>query len=168
MPHAAVNSCIKRARRTSARGRFLHQGHCTRIGIGSSRSRHPDQSTGQDHAWELRLKSREPWRPHGEKPCVQEGRTRQVIPPVCGGIDAHAAQLTAGLRRVSDTGQITTALYDCGTTDWALASKAGGPRSQYRPSLMACFTREKSRSDGITQLLRKKALTKNLRKWLTQ
>ena len=40
----------------------------------------------------------------------------QVIHPVCWGIDAHAAQLTACLRRVCDTGQITTELHDCGTT----------------------------------------------------
>src|SRR5262245_55691633 len=40
----------------------------------------------------------------------------QVIHPVCCGIDAHSAQLTACLRRVSDTGQITTELHDCGTT----------------------------------------------------
>ena len=39
-----------------------------------------------------------------------------VIHPVCGGIDGHAAQLTACLRRVSDDGQITTELVDCGTT----------------------------------------------------
>jgi hypothetical protein len=30
---------------------------------------------------------------------------------------------------------------------------------------MACFTREKSRSDGITQLLRNQAFTKNHRRW---
>jgi len=54
---------------------------------------------------------------------------------------------------------------------WALAGnekrvqKPGGPRSQYRPSLVACFTREKSRSDGITQLLRNQAFTKNHRQW---
>ena len=40
----------------------------------------------------------------------------QVIHPVCWGIDAPSAQLTACLRRVSDTGQITTELHDCGTT----------------------------------------------------
>jgi transposase len=40
-----------------------------------------------------------------------------VLSPVCGGIDGHAAQLTACLRRVRDDGQITTALVDCGTTD---------------------------------------------------
>jgi hypothetical protein len=31
----------------------------------------------------------------------------QVIHPVCCGIDVHAAQLTACLRRVSDDDQIT-------------------------------------------------------------
>jgi transposase len=40
----------------------------------------------------------------------------QVLHPVCGGIDVHAAQLTACLRRVSEDGQITTALVNCGTT----------------------------------------------------
>jgi transposase len=40
----------------------------------------------------------------------------QVIHPVCCGIDVHSAQLTACLRRVSDDGQITTELVDCGTT----------------------------------------------------
>jgi hypothetical protein len=39
---------------------------------------------------------------------VQERGTRHVIHPVCGGIDGHAAQLTACLRRVSEDGQITT------------------------------------------------------------
>lgn len=38
----------------------------------------------------------------------------QVIHPVCCGIDVHAAQLTACLRRVNDTGAITTELVDCG------------------------------------------------------
>ena len=40
----------------------------------------------------------------------------QVSHTVCWGIDTHAAQLTACLRRVSDTGQLTTELHDCGTT----------------------------------------------------
>jgi hypothetical protein len=40
----------------------------------------------------------------------------QVMHPVCCGIDGHAAQLTACLRRVSAEGQITTELVDCGTT----------------------------------------------------
>jgi transposase len=43
-----------------------------------------------------------------------------VLYPVCCGIDVHAAQLTACLRRVSDDGQITTELVDCGTTYRAL------------------------------------------------
>jgi transposase len=46
----------------------------------------------------------------------------QVIHPVCCGLDAHSAQLPACLRRVSDTGQSTTALYDCGTTYSALVA----------------------------------------------
>src|SRR5262245_8513739 len=44
----------------------------------------------------------------------------QVLHPVCCGIDVHSAQLTACLRRVSDDGQITTELVDCGTTYRAL------------------------------------------------
>src|SRR5215510_1736698 len=43
-----------------------------------------------------------------------------VIHPVCCGIDGHAAQFTACLRRVSDDGQITIELVDCGTTYRAL------------------------------------------------
>src|SRR5215475_6671856 len=43
-----------------------------------------------------------------------------VLSPVCCGIDVHAAQLTACLRRVSDDGQSTTELVDCGTTYRAL------------------------------------------------
>jgi transposase len=39
-----------------------------------------------------------------------------VLHPVCCGIDVHAAQLTAGLRRVRDDGEITTALVEYGTT----------------------------------------------------
>ena len=39
----AVNACIKGARGTSARGRFVQQGYGTGIGLGSSRLRHPDQ-----------------------------------------------------------------------------------------------------------------------------
>jgi transposase len=44
----------------------------------------------------------------------------QVIHPVCCGIDVHAAQLTACLRRVSDEGQITTEVINWGTTYRAL------------------------------------------------
>jgi transposase len=44
----------------------------------------------------------------------------QVLHPVCCGIDVHSAQLTACLRRVSDDGQITTELIECGTTYRAL------------------------------------------------
>jgi transposase len=40
----------------------------------------------------------------------------QVVYPVCCGVDAHPAQLTACLRRVSDDGQITTVLHESGTT----------------------------------------------------
>jgi hypothetical protein len=45
-----------------------------------------------------------------------------VIPPVCCGIDVHAAQLTACLRRVSEAGQITTELVEYGTTSSALVA----------------------------------------------
>jgi hypothetical protein len=44
----------------------------------------------------------------------------QVLPPVCGGIAVHAAQLPAGLRRVREKGERTTALVACGTTSRAL------------------------------------------------
>ena len=43
-----------------------------------------------------------------------------VVYPICCGIDGHQATLTAGLRRVSQEGQITTELRECGTTDPAL------------------------------------------------
>ena len=40
----------------------------------------------------------------------------EIVHPVCCGIDVHAAQLTACLRRVSEAGQITTELVEYGTT----------------------------------------------------
>ena len=40
----------------------------------------------------------------------------QVIHPICCGIDVHAAQLTACLRRFSEDSQLTTELVNCGTT----------------------------------------------------
>jgi hypothetical protein len=39
-----------------------------------------------------------------------------VMQPVCWGMDGHAAQLTAGGRRVSADGQSTTELVAYGTT----------------------------------------------------
>ena len=49
----------------------------------------------------------------------------QGVHPVCCGIDGHAAQLTACLRRVSDDGQISTEWRDVGTTyDQLLALRA--------------------------------------------
>jgi hypothetical protein len=36
-----------------------------------------------------------------------------VLYPVCGGIDGHAAPLTACLRRVRDDGQMSIELVDC-------------------------------------------------------
>jgi transposase len=51
---------------------------------------------------------------------VPERRPRQVLHPGCGGIDGHAAPLTAWLRRVSDEGQSTPELVDGGTPDRAL------------------------------------------------
>jgi hypothetical protein len=45
-----------------------------------------------------------------------------VIHPVCGGIDVHAAPLTACRRRVSEDGQITTELVNCGTTSRELSA----------------------------------------------
>ena len=46
----------------------------------------------------------------------------QVIPPVCCGIDVHAAQLTACLRQVSEDGQVTTEVVEYGTTYGALVA----------------------------------------------
>jgi transposase len=40
----------------------------------------------------------------------------EIVHRVCCGIDVHAAQLTACLRRVSDAGEITTELVEYGTT----------------------------------------------------
>jgi transposase len=40
----------------------------------------------------------------------------QVVHPVCGGMDGHAAQLTACLRRVHTDGQRSTEWRDFGTT----------------------------------------------------
>ena len=49
----------------------------------------------------------------------------QVVHPVCYGIDGHAAQWTACLRRVHDNGQISTAWRDFGPTyDQLLALRA--------------------------------------------
>lgn len=39
-----------------------------------------------------------------------------VVPPVCCGLEGHAAQWTACLRRGKADGQISTAWRDCGTT----------------------------------------------------
>jgi hypothetical protein len=39
----------------------------------------------------------------------------QVVHPICCGLDVHQASLTACLRRVSDNGQITTEVRECGT-----------------------------------------------------
>jgi transposase len=49
----------------------------------------------------------------------------QVVHPVCWGIDGHAAQLTACLRRVNAAGQMSTEWRDFGTTyDQLLALRA--------------------------------------------
>jgi transposase len=40
----------------------------------------------------------------------------QVIHPVCCGLDVHAAQPTACVRRVSEAGQIPTEVVEYGTT----------------------------------------------------
>jgi hypothetical protein len=53
---------------------------------------------------------------------VWEGRTREIVPPVCCGIDVYAAQLTACLRRVSEDGQITTERVEYGTTSRELVA----------------------------------------------
>ncbi|PON11706.1 hypothetical protein C2W62_43415 [Candidatus Entotheonella serta] len=55
----------------------------------------------------------------------------QIIHPLCCGIDCHQAQLTVCLRRVSETGKITTELREFGTTypellalsDWLVAEQ---------------------------------------------
>ena len=60
----------------------MKPGHETRRGIGSVRSRPPDQAICQNPAWALPIQSRERWRPPGKQPGVQEGRTMQVIHPV--------------------------------------------------------------------------------------
>jgi len=52
-----------------------------------------------------------------------------VLPPVWCGIAVHAAPLTACRRRVSDEGQITPALVECGTPSRALLA--------FRPWLQA-------------------------------
>jgi transposase len=46
----------------------------------------------------------------------------QVLHPICCGLDGHPTQLTAGLRRVSDDGHVTTELRDWGTTSGALVA----------------------------------------------
>ena len=56
-----------------------------------------------------------------------------VLHPVCCGIEVHAAQLTACLRRVSDAGQITTELVDCGTTDRERIAFRTGLQAQQCP-----------------------------------
>ena len=56
---------------------------------------------------------------------LQEVNVMHVLHPVCGGIDGHAAPLTACLRRVGDDGTIHTAWRDFGTTyDPLLALRA--------------------------------------------
>src|SRR5712692_2438025 len=66
----------------------------------------PHQVDTPDHAWEKRTWSREHGRPCRCSPQEQERRPLQVISPVCCGIDMHAAQLTACLRRGSEDGPI--------------------------------------------------------------
>jgi transposase len=46
---------------------------------------------------------------------VEEG-AMEIVHPVCCGIDVHAAQLTACVRRVGAAGQIRTELVEYGTT----------------------------------------------------
>lgn len=56
---------------------------------------------------------------------IQESNVRQVVHPVCCGIDGHPTQLTACLRRAGEDGTIHTAWRDCGTTyDELLALRA--------------------------------------------
>ena len=46
----------------------------------------------------------------------EEINVMEGVHPVCGGIDGHAAQLTACLRRVGEEGTMDTEWRDCGTT----------------------------------------------------
>src|SRR5262245_66582154 len=112
---SGVPSCIKGARRTSAGGHFtlraLHPSRKRSVPLAA-----PHQVDTPDHAWEKRPWRRETWRPCHCLPYGQERRPMHVLHSVCCGIDVRAAQLTACLRRVSDDGQITTALVTCGTT----------------------------------------------------
>jgi len=63
----------------------------------------------------------------------------QVIYPVCCGIDVHAAQRTTCLRRVSDEGQITTALVNCDTTSRELIALRTWVQAQQCPvAAMEC------------------------------
>jgi transposase len=56
---------------------------------------------------------------------TQEVHVMQVLHPVCCGIDGHAAQLTACLRRVGDDDTLHTEWRDFGTTyDQLLACRA--------------------------------------------
>src|SRR5262249_23877415 len=73
---------------------------------------------------------------------MQERRPMHVLHPICCGIDVHAAQLTACLRRVSDDGQITTELVNSGTTYRELIAfrtcLQEHRRSQYHPHGRRC------------------------------
>lgn len=56
-----------------------------------------------------------------------------VVPPLCGGIDVHQAQLTACLRRVDADGHVTQEGRECATTDEALFTLSEGLTGQQGP-----------------------------------
>jgi hypothetical protein len=108
----------KAGRGTLARGHFtlwaLTPERQRSVPLAAPRPVDPPEHAGEQRPW-----SREPWRPCHCLPQVQERRPRHVLHPVCCGIGVHAAQLTAWRRRVSDDGQSTTELGECGTTSRA-------------------------------------------------
>ena len=67
------------------------------------------------------------------------------MPPICGGIDVHQAQLTACVRRVDADGQVTPAVRACATTDDALGTFSWRGRAMRRRGTIACRTDRKER-----------------------
>jgi hypothetical protein len=64
----------------------------------------------------------------------QEVNGMQVVHLVCCGLDGHAAQLTACLRRVGEDGTIRTAWRDVGTTYGQLLARRAWLDEQRCPS----------------------------------
>ena len=69
-----------------------------------------------------------------------------VVPPICGGIDVHQAQLTACVRRVDADGQVTPAVRACATTDDALCTFSWRGRAMRRRGTIACRTDRRNAS----------------------